>query len=380
MKKGDVSGVSSKASRPNFMLFIVGVILGCCMMSVYTTFYRRQPYFANIVKLKTQANLDQLNSLAHVNISDPHGHIEVNDGNKVDPHEKLKFKQHKDLHYKDANQVAKELYDKVRVLCWIMTSPQTLDLKASNVKETWAKRCNVALFISSENNPDFPTVKIETKEGREYLWQKTRGAFQYIYENYLDKADWFLKGDDDTFIIVENLRYFLSDKNTNEPLYYGRKFKPYVKQGYMSGGAGYVLSKAAVKKLVEVAFKDSKKCRPATAVGGAEDVDIGRCLQAVEVVAGDSRDELGQDRFHPFVPEHHLIPGSVQKGFWYWKYIFYPSTEGLDCCSDNSISFHYISPQSMYLMEYLVYHMKPFGVGYYTCKHQKADLTKSKNI
>ncbi|XP_033111101.1 glycoprotein-N-acetylgalactosamine 3-beta-galactosyltransferase 1-like isoform X2 [Anneissia japonica] len=366
------SGVSSKANQPNFILFIVGVLLGACMMAVYSTFFHRQfNSTGNHMKFWGQPYSEHVNSLQQVNISDPQGHIEVNAENRIEPHERLKFKQHHDLHYKDEDQVAKELYNKVRILCWIMTSPQTLESKASNVKETWAKRCNVALFISSEHNADFPTVKIETKEGREYLWQKTRGAFQYIYDNYLDEADWFLKGDDDTFIIVENLRYFLSDKNTNDPLYYGRKFKPYVNQGYMSGGAGYVLSKEAVRRLVEDAFKSSSKCRPATAVGGAEDVDIGRCLQAVGVVAGDSRDELGQDRFHPFVPEHHLIPGSVQKGFWYWKYIFYPSTEGLDCCSDYSISFHYISPQSMYLMEYLVYHMKPFGVGYYTCPAQQ---------
>lgn len=38
----------------------------------------------------------------------------------------------------------------------------------------------------------------------------------------------------------------------NTPIYFGLKFKPYVKQGYMSGGAGYVLSKAALKKFVQV--------------------------------------------------------------------------------------------------------------------------------
>lgn len=36
------------------------------------------------------------------------------------------------------------------------------------------------------------------------------------------------------------------------PIYFGLRFKPYVKQGYMSGGAGYVLSKEAVKKFVQV--------------------------------------------------------------------------------------------------------------------------------
>ena len=59
-----------------------------------------------------------------------------------------------------------------------------------------------------------------------------------------------MKLDDDTYMVVENLRYFLQDKDPYQALYYGRRFKPMVKHGYMSGGAGYVLSKTALKKLV----------------------------------------------------------------------------------------------------------------------------------
>ncbi|CAL1539230.1 unnamed protein product [Lymnaea stagnalis] len=306
------------------------------------------------------------NSLSGYIPVDPHSHGENDDvsgpDNSLSWHD-----EHSHSHANENNSVARYLYKKVRVLCWVMTNPNNIQTKARHVKATWGKRCNILLFMSSKSDWELPAVALNVAEGRDHLWAKTKAAFKYIYSQHLNDADWFVKSDDDTYIVVENLRYFLQNKLPSEPVFYGRRFKPMVKQGYMSGGAGYVLSKEALSRVVTQGLDNPEKCRSDN--GGAEDLEMGKCLENVGVLAGDTRDELGRERFHPFIPEHHLIPDILPKEMWYWSYNFYPAKQGQECCSDYSITFHYITPNMMYVLEYLIYHLKPYGIN--TVIHQE---------
>ena len=82
-----------------------------------------------------------------------------------------------------------------RVLCWILAYPPTHANRATAVNQTWGRRCDTLLFMSSELFPDMPVVKLDIggPEARNKIWTKSMLAWLHVYDNYLDKADWFVK-------------------------------------------------------------------------------------------------------------------------------------------------------------------------------------------
>ncbi|KAA3678376.1 glycoprotein-N-acetylgalactosamine 3-beta-galactosyltransferase [Paragonimus westermani] len=170
----------------------------------------------------------------------------------------------------------------LRLLCYINTVPRTKLTKAIHVKHTWARHCTKYLFMSSEEDPFLPAVNLNltVPEARKHLWSKMRKILNYVYK-FRNQYDFFLKADDDTYIIPENLRAALLDFNSNEPILLGYPFTHVISEGHVSGGAGYVFSRATLKLLVTKAIDRHPACP--TYDEDKEDVKISQCAYAVGV-------------------------------------------------------------------------------------------------
>jgi hypothetical protein len=122
-------------------------------------------------------------------------------------------------------------------------------------------------------------------------WPSVDTSFQYFYF-----------ATEDTFMVPENLYDLLMQQEfftlhaANAPLLLGNvMYEPSEKVAYASSGPGIVLNNVAFR--VAMALTPSDACR-AKLVSNAWDVLLAKCLSTAGIVAKDTTDELGEDRFH----------------------------------------------------------------------------------
>ncbi|KAK6020612.1 hypothetical protein OSTOST_13731, partial [Ostertagia ostertagi] len=141
-------------------------------------------------------------------------------------------------------------------------------------------------------SPDIPHIYWKELYSRDHSWEKIRRIFSHVVDGIDEEYDWYLRADDDAYVIVENLREFLSKYSSKETITSatGGTFSWYP-HGYADGGV-YVLSRPAVEVFNRI-MKNPRLCPEHHRA--EEDQEMGRCLAAAGIYPEDTRDENGSD-------------------------------------------------------------------------------------
>ena len=248
-----------------------------------------------------------------------------------------------------------------RILCWVCTYPATKN-SVFLLDKLWGQFLTKTIYVSNDISllHPLPTLLFpSTDETRGLLWTKTIFAFRSLLMRYGEEFDWFMKADDDTFVVPDNLYKFLREYNSSIPYYFGREITI---NGviYCSGGGGYIVSRAALKLFVnglDGVCKDQNN-------GVVEDYEFGRCLNRLGIYPEDSRDNIGRFRFNLLSFRNHYQTPEGRFPKWFYAMSLYPILYGKNCCASDVITFHYMNVNDSIelftiLLEYPKYLLSP---------------------
>ena len=236
---------------------------------------------------------------------------------------------------------------KRKVLCAVYTHSNRHHVVRA-IAETWGPQCDGLFAASNVTDPSIGAVNLLHMGNETYgnMWQKIRSMWAYIYDHYLMDYDYFYICGDDTYVIPDNLRYSVSmlPSNPDKILYMGRKMGdfPRPRRAYCGGGAGYTLSRGAVRTLVGTLYP-TKECHPNWTTP-QEDRMVTQCFRSIRVHCMDDVDERDEPRYHIQDADFHAkwrygrrTPMQIDSLIQHHNVKL---KEGLESISESSIAFH----------------------------------------
>lgn len=256
----------------------------------------------------------------------------------------------------DDTSLADNLAQKIRVLCWVHNdNPENKRMDA--IRRTWGNRCTKLIFIKKVGPNSTDVFNIPNDENSS---SNIENAYRFLYEEYLSEFDWFLKTTASSYVVMENLRYKLFAYNSSDAVGMGLALKNTEhNQVFFSERAGYVLSRKALELLLD-AFEEGPKCMEAK-MKYPNPLRIGMCLGEMKVNFAESNDSYGKQQFFDKHLDEYFLP-NPNVSFPYPWYEDYKVDQYLDHASNYSISFCDISDQHMFVLEYLIYQLRPYGL------------------
>ena len=156
-----------------------------------------------------------------------------------------------------------------------------------------------------DDDPNIPFVYLNITDIYDRITEKALKTMEYIYDHLMDDFDWFVRANDDTYIIMENLRLFLANKCPDEKVIYGKILSYYRHKhrynrgnnsaGFLQGGSGFLISRESLRLFVKEYKKDAKFC--VMIAGSKEDQEICDCFRKINIYPGETRDSQNRERF-----------------------------------------------------------------------------------
>ncbi|VDN09296.1 unnamed protein product [Dibothriocephalus latus] len=160
--------------------------------------------------------------------------------------------------------LAEETRKKIRLFTFILTNSKNAAKKAPYIKSTWTRRVERFLFLSNEDNSSLPAIKTVVEDNKETHFQKVITGLLFAYRQNLAYFDYYIKAEDDTYVIPENLRFLLRAFDPDDLIMMGHVFQPNYTQTDKSDRAAYVLSRGALLAVAAGASKNLSDCRGST--------------------------------------------------------------------------------------------------------------------
>uniref|UniRef100_A0A0N5CAZ8 N-acetylgalactosaminide beta-1,3-galactosyltransferase n=1 Tax=Strongyloides papillosus TaxID=174720 RepID=A0A0N5CAZ8_STREA len=264
--------------------------------------------------------------------------------------------------FTDKSEISNILKNKVKIFCIILTSPKNHQKRAIHQINTWVRRCNNYIFGSGDEDTSLKAIKSCNNDSYYVSMCKFKNTIKYVWNRYGDEYDWYIKVDDDTYVIMENLRGYLINRNPNELSYHGFRLEYDIDNrtiNYLSGGAGYVMSKESVKLLVEKGLDSPEYCRQADEA--YDDVEVGNCFKNLGVNLTGSVDVKGKPLFNANRPHEIIVFFSKYSAKCASNVSYSDFKCGFERLPEFPITFHYVDGSMMYAMEYFFYHANVLG-------------------
>jgi hypothetical protein len=255
-----------------------------------------------------------------------------------------------------------------------VVNPKGRSSRLQSIHETWGPRAR-AIFVVHNQTEEFPqgthlTLSEESAPYDPYSYPQTLllpgkigvndgvprlyHTIRTVYERVNPDFCFFVN--DHTFVIPEHTCEYLDGRDPLDDLYAGHALKNGKEGVFNSGAAGYLLSRATMRNLIQKwDAKDNEKCwvgpEASSWLQGNPGLVTVQCLNTLDIHAMDTRVGGKWHRFHAF-PLTRVVAGNVDN--WYHKkhdgmdaFDGYDVTyntllSGEDCCDESTVSFHYV--------------------------------------